>query len=262
MKEGSETDFSKANIADLDFLLGEIEHLIKNHPVPGGNEGIWWGRANYVINEWDASKPGAVLAAQNLYNTGRGASERLNGLQTMISLLTQANLALRRRSTMKALEREREKPISRKVFIVHGHDAGTRNTVARFLQQMEFEPIILHEQPNQGKTIIEKFEAHSDVGFAVVLLTPDDEGRKKGAEPPTILQLRARQNVILELGYFIGCLGRDKVCALKVGDLVMPSDILGVLWVTFDSGQWKQDLAKELQAAGFTIDWNRVMGLR
>ncbi|SIN85055.1 nucleotide-binding protein [Paraburkholderia phenazinium] len=141
-------------------------------------------------------------------------------------------------------------PLSRRVFVVHGHDNGARETVARFLEHIDFEPVILHEQANQGRTIIEKFEAHGDVGFAVVLLTPDDEGCVKGGE----LQPRARQNVVLELGYFIGRLGRNKVCALKSGDLELPSDYQGVLWETMDSGGgWKLKLASELAAAGYEV---------
>ena len=147
-------------------------------------------------------------------------------------------------------------PFSRKVFIVHGHDDGARETVARFLERIGLEAIILHEQANQGRTIIEKVVAHSDVGFAVVLLTPDDEGCEKGGSP----EPRARQNVLLELGYFIGRLGRDKVCALKRGTLEIPSDFAGVVWETMDSnGGWKQALARELEAAGHSIDWNKVM---
>lgn len=146
--------------------------------------------------------------------------------------------------------------LSRKVFIVHGHDEGARETVARFLERVGLEAIILHEQANQGRTIIEKVEAHSDVGFAVVLLTPDDMGCAKGGN----LEPRARQNVLLELGYFIGLLGRDKVCALKRGALEIPSDFTGVVWETMDNNSgWKQTLARELEAAGHSIDWNKVM---
>jgi len=148
------------------------------------------------------------------------------------------------------------KPLSRRVFIVHGHDDGARETVARFLERIGLEAIILHEQANQGRTIIEKVVANSDVGFAVVLLTPDDEGCVKGGTP----EPRARQNVLLELGYFIGLLGRDKVCALKRGTLEIPSDFTGVVWETMDThGGWKQSLARELEAAGHNIDWNMVM---
>jgi predicted nucleotide-binding protein len=114
----------------------------------------------------------------------------------------------------------------------------------------------LHERANQSRTVIEKIEGYSDVGFAVVLLTPDDEGNLKGGEP----QPRARQNVLLELGYFIGKLTRACVCTLKVGELEIPSDWRGVIDEPFDSGgAWKQTLARELNAAGYDIDWNKVM---
>jgi predicted nucleotide-binding protein len=117
-------------------------------------------------------------------------------------------------------------------------------------------PVILHEQANQSRTVIEKIEAHSDVGFAVVLLTPDDEGNLGGEKP----RPRARQNVLLELGYFIGKLTRSRVCTLKVGDIEIPSDWRGVIDEPFDDGgAWRQTLARELQAAEYTIDWNKVM---
>lgn len=147
-------------------------------------------------------------------------------------------------------------PMSNKIFIVHGHDEGARETVARFLERMGFEAIILHEQANRGHTVMEKIQHHGDVGFAVVLLTPDDEGRsRRGGE----LESRARQSVLLELGYFIGRLGRDKVCALKRGDLEIPSDFAGVVWEKMDEGNgWKLALARELKAAGHEVDLNKA----
>lgn len=147
-------------------------------------------------------------------------------------------------------------PISKKVFVVHGHDEGARESVARFLEKMGFEAIILHEQANQGRTVIEKVEAHGDVGFAVVLLTPDDEGCEKGKP----LEPRARQNVLLELGYFIGRLGRNRVCALKRGEIEIPSDFAGMVWTQMDnSNGWKFSLANELKAAGHILDLNKVI---
>jgi predicted nucleotide-binding protein len=107
-------------------------------------------------------------------------------------------------------------------------------------------------QANKGQTIIEKLEHHSEVSFAVVILTPDDVGGPKGGTT----QARARQNVIAELFYFIGILGRSKVCALVKGEIEIPSDIGGVVYVPFDShGGWKTKLLRELEAAGHTIDW-------
>lgn len=152
----------------------------------------------------------------------------------------------------------RKEPAARKVFVVHGHDEGAREAVARHVERLGFEPVILHEQASQGRTIIEKIEANSDVGFAVILLTADDVGARKGDEDN--LQGRARQNVVLELGYFIAKLGRSRICALKRGDIEVPSDFGGVVYVTFDdAGGWKETLGRELEAAGFQIDWNVIM---
>lgn len=144
-----------------------------------------------------------------------------------------------------------------KVFVVHGRDNGTKETVARFLEQQGLQPVILHEQPSRGMTIPEKLIANSNVGFAVVLLTPDDLGRAKtdADEKP-----RARQNVMLELGYFVGRLGRNKVCALLKDSVELPSDYVGVVYVPWDAaGAWKMDLAKEMHAAGYDIDFNKVI---
>jgi predicted nucleotide-binding protein len=140
-----------------------------------------------------------------------------------------------------------------KVFLVHGHDEGARETVARFLERLGLEAVILHEQANQGRTIVEKLEHHNGARFAVVLLTPDDVGGKT----PTELQPRARQNVILELGYFLARLGRQRVCALHRGEVEIPSDYMGVIYIKYDGGAgWKLELARELKAAEFQIDMN------
>jgi predicted nucleotide-binding protein len=144
-----------------------------------------------------------------------------------------------------------------RVFIVHGHDEAPRETVARFLTTVGLEPVILHEQANRGMTIPEKLIEYGNVGFAVVLLTPDDLGRAKTATGDAP---RARQNVILELGYFVGRLGRERVCALLKDEIEIPSDYMGVVYTKFDEGGgWRQQLAKELQAAGYEVDWNRIM---
>lgn len=147
---------------------------------------------------------------------------------------------------------------SKRIFIVHGQDNGIKETVARYLTKLNLHPIILHEQPNQGNTIIEKFEAHTDVEFAVVLFTCDDMGYPKNN--PNDVKPRARQNVILELGYFLGALGRTKVCVLYQGDVEIPSDYLGVLYVPFDNQDaWKFKLAREMKSSGIEIDLNNAM---
>lgn len=148
-------------------------------------------------------------------------------------------------------------PTSSKVFVVHGLNQGVKEAVARFLEKLDLEAIILHEKPNAGRTVIEKFADYADVQFAVVLLTADDEGRVRGN--PADPMLRARQNVILELGYFLGKLGRARVCALYEADVEIPSDYQGVLFVELDkSDRWKFELVRELHAAGFDVDANRI----
>lgn len=140
-----------------------------------------------------------------------------------------------------------------KIFIVHGHDEGMKQSVARIIEQQGIEAIILSEQTNQGRTIIEKFEDYSDVDGAICLFTSDDIGRvKKDSEDKP----RARQNVVLETGYFMGKLGRNHVVILADNGIEMPSDLSGVVYA--DTGSWKIDLLKELKAIGYTIDFNKL----
>ncbi len=151
-----------------------------------------------------------------------------------------------------------ETSIGNSVFLVHGHNEGVREKVARFLEHLDLRVIIFHEQPDRGRTIIEKFEDYSkDTGFTVVLLTGDDLGGPKEKDPGTY-QLRARQNVILELGFFLGAFGRDRVCALYEEGIDIPSDYQGVLFTKLDS-DWKLKLARELKAAGLPVDLNRAL---
>jgi len=142
------------------------------------------------------------------------------------------------------------------VFIVHGHDEAAKQTVARFIEKLKLTPIILHEQPNEGRTVIEKFEDYTNVGFAVVLLTPDDVGADVAHTKE--LNPRARQNVIFELGFFVGKLGRGCVCALYKGNVEIPSDYKGVLYVPMEA-DWQLSLAREIKAAGLPVDLNLVV---
>lgn len=143
---------------------------------------------------------------------------------------------------------------TRKIFVVHGHDSAAKEATARFLTNLDLAPIILHEQSNGGRTIIEKFEMYSkDVGFAIVLLTPDDRGAAQ--DEAEELKPRARQNVILELGYFLGKLSRTHVCALYKGDVELPTDIQGVIYIEMDdAGGWRTQLAQELVQAKCPIN--------
>ena len=146
---------------------------------------------------------------------------------------------------------------TKQIFVVHGRDDGTKAMVARVLEQLELEPIILQEQPNQGRTIIEKFEDYAQVGFAVILCTPDDVGALESAQDN--LRPRPRQNVVLEWGFFLGKIGRDRVCALIKGNVEIPSDYAGVIYIHLDdAGAWQIRLVGELQNAGFPVDANKL----
>lgn len=146
---------------------------------------------------------------------------------------------------------------STKILVVHGHDNESKQEVARLIEKQDLEAVILEEQPSRGRTLIDKFmQEASEVNFAVVLLTPDDEGRKQGTEEK--LRPRARQNVILELGFVSASLGPHRVCALLKGEVEIPSDYEGVVYVPMNNNDWKRLLIKELDAAGYHVDANKI----
>ena len=151
---------------------------------------------------------------------------------------------------------EDEEMSTTKIFVVHGHDQALKNDTEIFLRDVGLEPIILHRQPDKGLTIIEKFEEYSDVNYALILLTPDDIGyaiseQEKKEEDRTI-NFRARQNVIFELGYFIGKLGRSNVFYVFKEGVEIPSDITGLIYkkVNESIGEVGYDLIKEFQTSG------------
>ncbi|MDR6397462.1 nucleotide-binding protein [Herbaspirillum seropedicae] len=143
----------------------------------------------------------------------------------------------------------------RKVFIVHGRDNEAKQEVARYVSELGLEPIILHEQASSGMTIIEKIEHYtSDADFALVLYTACDHGRGIH-ESKVHPRNRARQNVVFEHGYLMAKLGRKNVCALIKGDIEVPNDISGVVYVALDGpGAWKLEVRKEMKACGYTLN--------
>ena len=142
-----------------------------------------------------------------------------------------------------------------KVFIVHGHDELLLAQVNLLLTQLKLEPIVLKNEPNGGlNSIFDKLIQNADVGYAIVLFTPDDVGGKKAEEYN--LKTRARQNVVLELGYFAGKLGKDRVCFLNNGVEELPSDISGI---TYSDGlDWKYKIIDELKVAGYSVSKDDV----
>src|ERR1044071_6841456 len=140
--------------------------------------------------------------------------------------------------------------VADEIFIVHGHDP-IKHEVASFVRSLGIIPIMLDERPNRGLTILEKLEEQSEAPFALVLLTPDDVGGKRGQRQQSP---RARQNVMLELGYFLASLGRHRLCAMYVPGVELPSDIYGLLYIELDpKGGWKYRLTTELRAAGIMM---------
>jgi predicted nucleotide-binding protein len=135
-----------------------------------------------------------------------------------------------------------------RIFVTHGHDDALRGQVVELLEAVDLDPVVLQDQLNGGRTVIEKFEGNAGVGAAVVLLTGDDRGGKAGEEAKP----RARQNVLLEAGFFLGKLGRERVVLLHDGKAEIPSDLSGILHVR-TSDNWKIGLLRELKGMGVPI---------
>jgi len=213
---------------------------------------------------------GAVLSARSDIRPSAGmtddeiekyhASQLSNQLKMLSGCIEQleTEIVLKSASAEDAPVATPASPLSStRVFVVHGHDQGSKEATARFLEKLGLDPIILHDKPNAGRTIIEKFSDYSNVSFAIVLLTADDEG--KARDDTASPRPRARQNVILELGYFLGKLGRAQVCALYEEGVEIPSDYDGVVFIPLvPEDKWKFGLVRELKAAGFNVDANKV----
>ena len=164
-------------------------------------------------------------------------------------ILSEAKKELRK---TRNISKENKLTLNKKqIFIVHGHDDKLKLEVARFIEKLGLEAIILSEQANKGKTIIEKIEENTDVGYGIVLYTPCDKGGTADT-PYEKMKLRARQNVIFEHGYLIGKLGRERVCALVDGNIEYPSDINGVVYISYQD-QWQHKISEELKSIGYKI---------
>lgn len=151
---------------------------------------------------------------------------------------------------------------SEKVFVVYGHDQTARDQLEMMLRRWGLEPLILDKLPSEGQTIIEKLESYTtDVGFGVVLATPDDEGHR--ANRPDEKAYRARQNVVLELGMLLALLGRPRVAILlkQQANMERPSDVQGLIYIPFKDNLEKEaglSLAKEMVAQGYNIDVAKI----
>ncbi len=258
-------------VSNLDAVIQKGEQTLNSveaasaKPAPGWDPDYRWVKPDIA----SAFRTAGLSALEAVYGTTHRIYKDFEALtrdkNTLVNyrkahaLICQVREEIDR--TPRTLTRQSEASTSerqRAAFLVHGHDDGMREFVARYLEQLGIKPIILHEQASRGRTVIEKLERHANVPFAVVLLTPDDLGGAQAEREH--LQSRARQNVVLELGFFVGRLGRERVCALYKGPLELPSDYVGVVYVPFDeAGGWRLLLARELKAAGFAIDMNQAI---
>jgi predicted nucleotide-binding protein len=187
-----------------------------------------------------------------------------HGKQELLNLLNVIKEDISLDITMNKNERltnENKSVTNSNIFIVHGQNEEMKQSAARTIEKLGLKPIILHDQPSKGRTIIEKFTENSDVLYAIILLSPDDIAYLK-SDSAENAKFRARQNVIFELGYFLGKLGREKVLALYqvIDNFEIPSDYSGVLFVPYDeNGRWKFELIKELKAIGIDVDANKIL---
>lgn len=183
---------------------------------------------------------------------------RLDSIQERVELIP---LAVKVTGTIAVTEagNKLETSRSKKVFVVHGHDEVAKTNLEVFLRENGLEPIVLHRQADEGLTIIEKFEKHSDVGYAFILLTPDEVSYLKKDEglpnEERRTEFRARQNVIFEFGYFVGKLSRARVCCLYTGGVRVPSDLSGFIYKEYNKNieEVGYSIIKDLRAAGYSI---------
>lgn len=247
--EINKDNFNRWHDYNLEFLKRTFTPQYNEYRKRYDEVGVWTYSA-FAIGGRSTSPREKVLEFKNKVNEKIKNLENLLAKADLIpsSIQSNANVSI----TGKNVE------LTSKIFIVHGHDDKTKIEVARTLEKLGLSPIILHEQANEGKTIIEKFELHSEVGFAVVIMTCDDLGKAKTSVEEE--KYRARQNVILEMGYFIGKLGRDRVFPLYENGVELPSDLYGLLYNALDErGTWKFELVKELKAAGYSVSADSIL---
>lgn len=225
-----------------------FEYLQQIFDVPKNEYARNYGQAGFsFVGQLGEVQGNPVLSIKNLIKY------KLDNLK---SLSAKSGLLKSSQKSVVSIPSNTTKLNMSQVFIVHGHDDLAKVETARFIEKLGFQPIILHEQASSGKTIIEKIESYSNVGFGIVLYTPCDLGYKKGQE--SNLNPRARQNVVFEHGYLIGKIGRKNVCALVKDQVETPNDISGVVYVSMEN-DWKLALAKELRNSGYKVDMNLVI---
>ena len=201
----------------------------------------WYSKSKILFSEY-FDDTDAMFNEFSSYSTDCNGYGLKNNFTRQFPIFKQ--LIERIKKGVPQIGKNKPKEMTNKCFLIHGHNEVLKLEVARLVEkELGIEVKILHEQLNKGRTVIEKFEANSIVDFAIALWTYDDEGTKKGEKE---LKPRARQNVILETGYFFGQLGRSKVIVLNAPDIEIPSDYSGMVYIPLD-GNWKYDLISEIK---------------
>jgi predicted nucleotide-binding protein len=224
----------------------------------------WRTRCRSVINKLfgpGSPQDNAMDAAFNVVLIGNGEDKFKQCQSYVIGALTTAlevleNDVFGELATDKA---SAPRSLSNKVFIVHGHDEAAKASLEVFLSEIGLEPVVLHRQADEGQTIIEKFEKHSDVGYAFILLTPDEMAylaKYHGSpEKEKYIENRARPNVIFEFGFFVGKLGRSRVCCLYTGGVTLPTDVSGMIYKEYSNSieEVAYNIIKDLKVCGYKL---------
>ena len=262
IKMNCQEDEDKADISIVELInqMGEIQNYF--HPI-GGNgmpkfnviydseQFLQWKEK--VIYELGQLKQDKLLdEIRELFNSFNGFSDerQFKELKAKLEIIRDNIDSYTLVNARKGIKMD-----TKKIFIVHGHDEQILNKVELFIRRIGLEPVILRETASKGMTIIEKIEQNSNVAFAIILYTGCDEGRLKGT---TTLNERARQNVVFEHGYMVAHLKRSNVVALYEKGVEIPGDLSGVIYIGLERSDWKQQVMRELQAAGLEFDWSKA----
>ncbi len=256
---------NEAGAISVEDIRAKEEHyllVIKNTHVNSA-EAIsafheWYSSARILFDRHVDPSDREFVSFCNVDTSGNGysLSHIYHRIYSSYSVLLDRIIRNEKRKIMLKTE---QKMLSKEIFIVHGHDSAMKESVKSLILRLGLKPIVLADAPNEGRTIIEKFEANTqNIDYAVVLLSDEEDWGRAHNERRN--KPRARQNVILELGYFIGKLSRKRVCVLKKKNVETPSDILGVGYIEYiqDSKDWQIRMADELASVGYIINKNLI----
>lgn len=251
IQSGQELDSLRNNFDKWNaFNVELLKRLFTNDEL--ASEYSFWGGG--VMSMYEPS------LGERIAETYQDIDEKIHRLDSIIERLELIPLeAAHRIDVVPPPDRAAIPPRGKKVFVVHGRDEIAKTGLEVFLHEIGLEPIVLHRQADEGLTIIEKFEKHSDVGYAFILLTPDEiaylstEEHVPDAERNK--ESRARPNVIFEFGYFVGKLGRSRVCCLYTGNVTLPSDVSGMIYKRYVKSieEVAYSITKDLKAAGYAV---------